>query len=412
MSVAAFVILLALLQQVQTVFHSSNERYYQRMASEAAEAGSTYATSCLKLYSHVQTWGPSASGGAKPNLTQSTDCFGANASPGTAYVFNDSKLRTRFVVGDMDYGDNLTAGISVTGYAEVISGSTVMKTYQSTLKKNIVWPTVYAAQQSVSGTYRSCAILSKNAYCWGYNKYGQLGNGQAIGSGSIETGSSVDSNIPVKVKQQAGVLAGKTITGIFTAEFHSCVLANAKVYCWGWNQYGQLGNGSSVIYSSVPVAVGGVLASKSVTAIGGSGDTSCAIAEGKIYCWGLNYDSPYAYGTAGTNSTTHYYTTPQLVTAGNTSTTLPSSYTATQISSSGSRSYNLCAIANDQAYCWGNNSRGSVGDNTTTSRYLPTKVYQASGALLGQKNCRHFPRWLQFYLFRKTPSAYLCSGDR
>lgn len=386
MTVSAFVVLLALLQQAQTVFHSSHERYYERMASEAAEAGATYATSCLKLYSHVQTWGPSASGGSKPDLTQSTDCFGAAASPGTPYVFDDGGLRTYFVVSDLDYSDDLTAGISATGYAELVSSTgTVYKTYETVLKKSIVWPTVYAAQQSVSGTYRSCAVLSGSAYCWGYNRYGQLGNNEAIGSGSIETSSSVDSTIPVKVKQQSGVLAGKTIEAIFTAEFHSCVLASGSVYCWGWNQYGQLGNGSSTTYSAVPVAVGGVLSGKTVTQIGGSGDTSCAIAEGKIYCWGLNYSTPYAYGTAGTNSTTQYYNTPQLVAAGNTSTTLPTDYTATRLSSSGSRSFNMCAIADDQAYCWGNNARGSVGDGTNTSRRLPTKVYQASGILQGKK---------------------------
>ena len=156
---------------------------------------------------------------------------------------------------------------------------------------------------------------------------------------------------------------------MFAAQFHNCALASGKVYCWGWNNNGQLGQGNTTD-SSVPVEVKGALLGKTVTAIGGSGNTSCAIAEGKIYCWGSN-----SSGTVGVNTTTSYYTTPQLVVAGNTSTTLPSSYTATKLSTSGSRSYLMCAIADGKAYCWGPNEVGQVGDGTTTTpRRLPTKV--------------------------------------
>ncbi len=56
---------------------------------------------------------------------------------------------------------------------------------------------------------------------------------------------------------------------VSTGGYHSCALENGKPYCWGWNTYGQLGDGSTASYSSVPVAVdtSGVLAGKTLTQI-------------------------------------------------------------------------------------------------------------------------------------------------
>lgn len=391
MSTSIFIILLGLLQQSSVIFTTNQDRYYQRLAEEAAEAGAALASACLDLNDHAQTWGPAA--GAN-DLTQTTDCDGTPASDAPDYVYENSSIRTRFVVSDLDFSDYLSAIISSTGYAERVDGSgNIVETFQYTLKKTVVWSSAYQAQQSASGTYRTCAIMSGAVYCWGYNRYGQLGNGESVGTEDPETPSSVDSLIPVKVKQEAGVLAGKTVTDIFAAQFHSCALASGKVYCWGYNRDGQLGNGQDGIgeYSDVPVEVGGALAGKTVTDIGGSGNTSCAIAEGKIYCWGLNDSGTTAYGVVGVNNGgTTRYNTPQAVYTndGSTPDALPSNYTATKLTSSGSRSYNICAIADEEAYCWGNNLYGSVGNGTsgnTAHRLYPTRVAQQAGRLLGKK---------------------------
>lgn len=385
MSTSIFIILLGLLRQASVVFTINQESYYQRLAEEAAEAGAAYASSCLDLNNRSQTWG-----GAQPDLTQTTDCDGSAASPAPDYVYESSNIRTSFTVGDLEFSDYFSAIITSTGYTELIDSSdNVVDTYQHTSKKTIVWSTNYQAQRSVSGTYRTCAIISGTVYCWGYNRFGQLGNGESIGLGSPEDSSSVDSLIPVKVKQETGVLAGKTVTDMFSAQWHSCALADGKVYCWGYNRDGQLGNGVSGIneHSNVPVEVGGALAGKTVTDVGGSGNTSCAIAEGKIYCWGLNDTGATAYGLVGVNNGgTTWFDTPQAVYTNDANpNALPSDYTATQIQTSGSRGYNLCAIADDKVYCWGNNNQGSVGDGTTTNRLYPTKVAQQAGALLGKR---------------------------
>jgi len=371
--------MVALLMVTSASFGGNFIDHAQKMADEAAEAGAAYATACLSLSEHVQTWGSAKS---KPDLKPNTDCNGTNSYPSNAYVFSNSQMRTYFVVGNLDYSYPFSAQVSSTGYTQLLrTNGTVEKTYTSVQKKIITWPTDISGQMSASGTNRTCAIVTSSVYCWGYNAYGQLGNGQYIGTGDRETASSVDSTIPVKVVQEPGVMEGKRIVKIFVAQFHSCALSDdGQMFCWGDNLYGQLGDGTTTL-SAVPVRVGGALASKTITDIGGSGNTTCAIAEGKIYCWGQNHK-----GQLGLNSTGGTHTSPALVTAGNTSTTLPTSYTATALSTSGSRSFLMCAVADGKAYCWGQNDVGSVGNNTGSANAtvnLPTKVYD-SGVLSGK----------------------------
>ena len=77
----------------------------------------------------------------------------------------------------------------------------------------------------------------------------------------------------------AGALAGRTVTAIASGDWHSCAVADGRVACWGWNVYGQLGNNSTTT-STVPFAVdtGGVLAGKAVTAISASAYHTAALA--------------------------------------------------------------------------------------------------------------------------------------
>ena len=121
--------------------------------------------------------------------------------------------------------------------------------------------------------------------------------------------------------------------------------------------------------------MGGALTSLTVTDIATTGDTSCAIANSKIYCWGQNNK-----GTLGDGTTTPS-NTPKLVSTTN----LGGSYVATKLATSGSRSSNMCAIADDKAWCWGNNEAGQIGNNTSGSTNIltPTKVTD-TGVLSGK----------------------------
>jgi len=181
--------------------------------------------------------------------------------------------------------------------------------------------------------------------------------------GQLGDGTTSDSNIPVKVRSIGDMKYGKIID-IFTAQHHSCVLtqlgSNKKVYCWGSNEDGQLGNGSSGAgnYSSVPVEVGGTLAGKDVTSIGGTGDVSCAIVSGKIYCWGRNNMGQLGFGNPGNPG---FRATPVQINSGGHN-RLPSNYFATKLATGGSRSQTMCTITTEKrAYCWGLARFGQMG---------------------------------------------------
>ncbi|HZJ34747.1 MAG TPA: hypothetical protein VFD55_01900, partial [Candidatus Angelobacter sp.] len=141
------------------------------------------------------------------------------------------------------------------------------------------------------GAYRTCAIASDDqAYCWGFNGNGELGNN-----------STINSLVPVAV-YTAGVLSGKTIKSIATGGSHNCVIASDdQAYCWGMNRSGPLGNNSSTS-SSVPVAVNttGVLNGKTIKSISASSEHTCAIASDNLaYCWGKNDYGQLGNGLGG-----------------------------------------------------------------------------------------------------------------
>ncbi len=371
-SVGLMVIGLSLMQSTSAVRNSLDYAYEQRISQEAAEAGTLYANYCLTANNFTQTWGPNnTSGTARPNLAQNTDCNGTTLSYAPAYLLQNGTQRTGFSIGDLSVrSDGAIIFPSNGAYQQTRgSSSSIAESADSTRKQVVKWK-VYKPSVSASGTSKTCAIVSNELYCWGKNS-----NGGENFAGQLGDGTTTDSVVPVKVRQDAGVLAGKIVDDVFSAQYHSCALATGKVYCWGQNSNGQLGNGTTTA-SSVPVEVGGLLSGKTVTNIGGSGNTSCAIAGGKIYCWGRN-----DRGQVGDATTTNR-TSPALVSTTN----LGGSYTATALSSSGSRSYNMCAIADGKAWCWGGNEAGQIGNNSTPSSSnftSPTKVYDG-GVLSGK----------------------------
>lgn len=214
-----------------------------------------------------------------------------------------------------------------------------------------------------AAVYRTCAIASDDlAYCWGDNRYGQLGNN-----------STTESFVPVAV-DRTGALSGKTIKSISANGFHTCAIASDNLaYCWGYNFDGELGNSSNT-QSNVPFAVDrtGLLSGKTMKSIALGTYHTCAIASDDLtYCWGYSGN-----GELGNNTNTWSYV-PVLVDRS----TLLSGKTMKQISL-GSR-YS-CGVASDNlAYCWGLNTNGALGNNSTTESWVPVAV-NVAGVLSGK----------------------------
>ncbi len=218
------------------------------------------------------------------------------------------------------------------------------------------------AQVATSSEYACAIAYDSKAYCWGTNGNGQLGNN-----------TTVESLIPVAV-YASGVLSDKTILAITAHDGYTCVIASDNLaYCWGANGSGQLGNNSTTD-SLVPVAVNttGVLSGKTMVAIAAGGGHTCAIAsDNNAYCWGAN-----PFGQLGNNSDSD-----SLVPVAVNTTGVLSGKTILSIKTG---SNHTCAIASDnQAYCWGNNWAGQLGNNSTTESYVPVAV-NTTGVLSGK----------------------------
>ena len=147
-----------------------------------------------------------------------------------------------------------------------------------------------------AGTYHNLALCSDGTLvAWGYNYYGQLGNG------STDTDAPWGSAAPVKVSNSWTALTGKTVTAIAAGERHSLALcSDGTVAAWGRNRNGQLGDGT-IVDRNEPVAVtlvGTPLAGKTITSIGAGGFHSLALcSDGTLATWGRNYESQLGDGT-------------------------------------------------------------------------------------------------------------------
>ncbi|WP_018587541.1 Ig-like domain repeat protein [Salinispora arenicola] len=184
---------------------------------------------------------------------------------------------------------------------------------------------------------------------WGLNNVGQLGDG-----------TTTDSSTPVAV----GVPAGTTVTAVAAGEFHSvAVTSTGTVLAWGYNDVGQLGDGSTTS-SSTPVAVD-VPAGTTVTAVAAGDRHSLAVTStGTVSAWGANTDGQLGDGTTTSSST------PVAV-------DVPAGTTVTAVAAGGAHS--VAVTSAGTVLAWGNNNFGQLGDGTTTDSSTPVAVDLPAG---------------------------------
>jgi alpha-tubulin suppressor-like RCC1 family protein len=196
-----------------------------------------------------------------------------------------------------------------------------------------------------AGAYHSLAVQRDGTvWAWGWNAFGQLGDG-----------TTTDRHAPVQVARIAGV------TAIAAGGFHSVALVTLgvltpTVWAWGWNGLGQLGDGTTTDrLVPVPVATppgGGIGAIAA-----GTYHSMMLFVDGSIGAWGWN-----AYGQLGDGTTVDRHV-PTLIRSA-------SGFVAV----SGGGLHSLGVKPDGSVWAWGWNGVGQVGDGTTVDRHVPTQV--------------------------------------
>ena len=178
---------------------------------------------------------------------------------------------------------------------------------------------------------------------WGWNSYGELGDG-----------TTTDSMVRVPVSGLSGVtaIAGSWVTGY-------AMRSDGTVWAWGSNGYGALGNGTTTD-SNVPVQVSGLTG---VTAIAGSASSGYAVrSDGTLWAWGYNYSGQLGDGTTTDSSVPVQVSGLSGVTA---------------IAAGISTGYAL--RTDGTVWAWGSNDGSQLGDGTTTDSSVPVQVSGLSG---------------------------------
>jgi len=235
-------------------------------------------------------------------------------------------------------------------YGKMGDGEPWNDDYVNTEMRQVLLPEGQGGQTvSISGGH-ICTILDNgDVYCWGRGNQGQLGYG----------GTS-NRNIPTKVN-----LPGqRSAIAISTGTFMTCAITTDGMgYCWGENDEGQLGNGTTNSRWATPAEV---LFPSGYTpvSISAGDDFACALMDNrKVMCWGENNDGRLGQGPLATDDET----TPVWVSMENSETA--------HFLDIGTKS--ACMILDSwETKCWGTNEEGQIGQGDTDIAYYstPTEV--------------------------------------
>lgn len=195
------------------------------------------------------------------------------------------------------------------------------------------------------GGYHSLALRAGGTVlAWGWNGYGELGDGTAA-----------ERNRPVTVPGLSDVSA------ISAGLVHSLAVSGGRVYAWGWNGLGQLGDGTTVTRMQ-PVQVPGL---SDVVAVAAGAYHSLALRiDGTVWAWGFN-----GVGQLGDGSTVNRLTPVQV----------PGVYRATAVAAGAFHS--LAVASEDQAHdvgavlAWGYSAMGQTGLPNTAAVVVPRVAY-------------------------------------
>lgn len=209
---------------------------------------------------------------------------------------------------------------------------------------DVLLPDGVGATAVALGASHSCALLDDTSVrCWGNNGTGQLG----------DSGVGASSDEPVEVGD------GLSAAAIGAGDSHTCaVLTDGNVECWGRNNRGQIGDGTTTNRPDpTGIAFGAVFAQ----VCGGSRFTCARTVGGSVWCWGKNSDGQLGDGNGG--GLADQSASPVEVTGVSDAEDLDCG------------SAHACVVqTSGDVMCWGDNDQGQIGDDTTGDRLEPVRV--------------------------------------
>jgi len=214
-----------------------------------------------------------------------------------------------------------------------------------------------------AGDLHTCAILADTTLrCWGDQSKGKLGNGQSA-AGSVTT--------PASVLGVTGPVLLGNVRDVSAGAQHTCATLYAgAVYCWGSNLSGQLGVGqapASLLESARPIllpTLGGVIHAKA-----GFNHSCALLATTEVACWGANQNGGLGDGSSLMR------TSPVYVRAQSGSVDIAVGFREVSVGNL----YSCARYLDHTVKCWGRNLQKQLGDGSTTNRYYPTTVSGLTG---------------------------------
>ncbi len=213
-----------------------------------------------------------------------------------------------------------------------------------------------------AGDGHNCVLVAGGpAHCWGDNTARQLGDGSVL--------SQQPQAVPVL--QAAGGLAFSNALALSLGHFHSCArVAGSEARCWGSDAFGQIGNGTPLANVDFPATVSNPSQSGALTAVAGLDlgyDHSCASSlGGGAFCWGFNFYGQLGNGQVGDDSDVSIE-----VLASST----PGDALGNVQTLSAGREHTCALMTDNQVRCWGRNDQGQIGDGSPGDvKPFPTPV--------------------------------------
>jgi alpha-tubulin suppressor-like RCC1 family protein len=197
-----------------------------------------------------------------------------------------------------------------------------------------------------AGDYHTCARkTSGQVFCWGYNFAGQLGNNSTVDSATPVQAGSIGDAVEISAQDRftcarhaggtmscwgdnaygqigTGTIGGYVLTPtvvkvaagvplsnvkeLSVGYFHNCARdGTAHAYCWGSNQFGQLGTDNIPLVTGATAYAVPVENLSDVRQLASGAYHSCAVlGSGGVACWGMNHSNPYGGGMLGNGTTT------------------------------------------------------------------------------------------------------------